>query len=349
MPFPVPSKLLSAVALALILVLICATALGQAGSSGSTRKSDHPKGLLLVANQGEHTLWVIDPGSGQKLGSITVGVNGHEVAASPDGKFAYVPIYGNSGVGKPGTDGHTIDVIDLGSMRLSRTIELGRPLRPHGAIFGADGLMYVTGELEKEIEVIDANTGKIAVTIRTNQPDSHMLAISPDGKRGYTSNVGVGSVTVLDLIARKPITVIPVTKTVQRISITPDGKRVFTCDQEKPRVAVIDTATDRLNGWIDVPSIPFASAPTPDGRWLLVALMNSNQLAVVDLATEKVQTTIAIPGGPSEILIRPDGQVAYISSLHGASVAVLNLRDWKIEKTIPAGGGSDGLAWVSRP
>src|SRR5206468_11218663 len=140
-------------------------------------------------------------------------------------------------------------------------------LRPHGAIFGADGLMYVTGELEKEIEVIDANTGKIAVTIPTNQPDSHMLAISPDGKRGYTSNVGAGSVTVLDLVARKPVAVIPVAKTVQRISITPDGKRVFTCDQEKPRVEVIDTATDGLKGWIDIPSIPFASATTPDGRW----------------------------------------------------------------------------------
>jgi len=50
-----------------------------------------------------------------ELAKIVVGVNGHEVMASKDGRFAYVPIYGNSGVGRPGTDGSTIDVIDLGN------------------------------------------------------------------------------------------------------------------------------------------------------------------------------------------------------------------------------------------
>jgi hypothetical protein len=41
------------------------------------------------------------------------GVTGHEVATSPDGRRAFVPIHGNSGVGLPATDGSTLDVIDL--------------------------------------------------------------------------------------------------------------------------------------------------------------------------------------------------------------------------------------------
>src|SRR5712664_4907739 len=70
-------------------------------------------GLLVVANQKEHTVLVVDPDNRRELAKISVGVNGHEVTVSNDGRFAYVPIYGNSGVGRPGTDGSTIDVIDL--------------------------------------------------------------------------------------------------------------------------------------------------------------------------------------------------------------------------------------------
>ena len=49
-------------------------------------------------------------------------------------------------------------------------------------------------------------------TIPTGQPESHMLAITKDGKRGYVANVGPGTVSVLDLEAKKVVTIIPVAK-----------------------------------------------------------------------------------------------------------------------------------------
>src|SRR3989442_5521941 len=90
-------------------------------------------GLLVVANQKEHTLLLVDPENRRELAKIVVGENGHEVMASKDGRFAYVPIYGNSGVGRQGPDRSTIDVIDLQTRQLSATIDLGKPLRPHRA------------------------------------------------------------------------------------------------------------------------------------------------------------------------------------------------------------------------
>src|SRR3981081_3504976 len=85
-------------------------------------------GTLVVANQKEHTVLLVDPETRRELAKISVGVNGHELAVSPDARFAYVPIYGNSGVGKPGTDGATIDIIDLQQRKLAATMDLRKAL-----------------------------------------------------------------------------------------------------------------------------------------------------------------------------------------------------------------------------
>jgi len=66
-------------------------------------------GYLLVANKGDQALGMIDPVAGRQIATVPEnGETGHEVIASPDGKLAFVPIYGNAGVGKPGTDGQLI-------------------------------------------------------------------------------------------------------------------------------------------------------------------------------------------------------------------------------------------------
>src|SRR5262245_27637434 len=57
------------------------------------------QGILVVANQYEHTALLVDPDARKEIAKIPVGINGHEVTVDKAGKFAYVPIYGNSGVG----------------------------------------------------------------------------------------------------------------------------------------------------------------------------------------------------------------------------------------------------------
>jgi YVTN family beta-propeller protein len=329
-----------------VMLVIASLTLGSAWMLRDADAKPGRSGVLVVANQKEHTVLLVDPDERRELAKIVVGVNGHEVMASKDGRFAYVPIYGNSGVGRPGTDGSTIDVVDLRERKLVGTIDLGKPLRPHRAEWGPDGLLYVTAELANAIDVVDPKTGKVVAEIPTGQKESHMLVISPDGQQGYTANVGAGSVSVLDLAKRSLITTIPVAKVVQRISMSPDGRRVFTHDQDAPRIAVIDTSTDKIVDWIALPTSVYASEPTPDGRWLL-ALTRNGALYVIDLQSHKVVRTLKISQGASEILIRPGGDVAYISGTGAGKIDVLNLHSWELETPIELTPGVDGLAWVA--
>jgi YVTN family beta-propeller protein len=328
----------------LLLSAICLAAPAElfAATTGS-------HGYLLVANKGEQTLGIIDPVEMRQVAVVPEdGVTGHEVVASPDGKRAFVPIYGNSGVGKPGTDGQLIRVIDLDSRKIVGTVDFGKGVRPHCAVMGPkNGLLYVTTELNNSVTVIAPDTLKIVATIPTGQAESHMLAISRDGRRGYTANVGPGTVSVLDLEGRKVLTTIPISRQTQRISLSVDDRWVFTSDQTKPQLAVIDTRTNGVSAWVQMPATGYGTAPTPDGHWLLVALPGVQKVGVVDLDSMKLARTIDVPRSPQEVLVRPDGAVAYVSCDASKQVAAIDLKNWKIEKLIDAGRGADGLAWAA--
>lgn len=300
---------------------------------------------LLVANQFEHTLLIIDPDSRKTMAKVGVDINGHEVIASPDGKYAYVPIYGNSGVGKPGTDGSTVEVIDIAAGRAIHIIDLGKPVRPHCVKFGADGLLYISAELAKAVDVVDPNTRKVMAEIPTGQVDSHMFVVTPDGSRAYTANVFAGNVSVLDLRKHSLLTTIPVAGEIQRISISPDGRKVYTHDQEKPRIAVIDAATNAISTWWTVPSIVYSSAPTPDGHWLIANAL-AGKIFVLDTSSGKLAHSYDIPAASGEVLVLPDGSRAFVSCPQAGTIEVLNLKTWQLESPIQLTKGVDGLAFA---
>ena len=319
----------------LVLAPLCITAAAQS---------------LLVVNQGDATVSIVDPAHNTQVAAVhepVSGVHGHEIIVTPDGRTAFVPIYGSVGVGKPGIDGHQMLFIDVPSHKVVGNLDFNHGVRPHEPVYdAARHLLYVTTELDRSVTIVDPATRKIVGSIPTGQEQSHMLVLSHDGKRGYTANVGPGSVSVLDIPGRKTLDIIHVAPSVQRISISNDDKRVFTSDVTSPRLAVIDTATDKITNWVELPGSGYGTAPTPDGRWLLVCIPSTEEVAVVDLDTLKVVRRIKVPAKPQEVLIRPDGKLAYVSCNTSGKVAVLDLSSWTVPQIIAAGPGADGLAWA---
>jgi len=281
--------------------------------------------MLLVVNQGDASLSIVDTDTKRQVAAIPEGVPsmvGHEVAVSPDGRLAYLPLYGDAGVGRPGTDGRTMLVVDLVTRKIVNQLDFGRGVRPHCVLYDKNSdLLYITTELESSVTIVNPHTLRIVGQIPTQQEQSHMLVLSHDGKRGYTANVGAGTVSVLDLKARKFVTTIPIAATTQRVSISNDDTMVFTSDQTKPQLAVI----------------------------LLITMPSAGALAVLDLHTMQVVQTIKIGERPQEVLVRPDGLMAYVSCFGGHQVAVVDLATLKVTAMIDVGQKADGMAWAAAP
>ena len=339
-------KLLSLWTLIVIAVMGSFRLVGQA----QARSETEAEAVLLVANQGDRNLSIIDPVAARQIAVVSEGgITGHEVAASPDGRTAYVPIYGDSGVGKPGSDGRNMVVIDIATRKVVGNVDFGHGVRPHCVVYDPNrDLLYVTTELDQTVTAVDPHSLKVVGSIPTSQAESHMLAISHDGRRGYTANVGPGTVSVLDMAARKTVSVIPISSATQRISISNDDSMVFTADQTKPQLAVIDTSSNKVKAWVPLPSPGYGTASTTDGRWLLVAMPSIDKIAVVELGNLKVARTLDVPHGPAEILVRPDGLVAYVSCPRSHQVAAIDLAQWKVQAAIDAGAYADGLGWAGK-
>ena len=209
-------------------------------------------GLLLVANKGDQTLGLIDPTAGRQIATVAEGgVTGHEVAASPDGKRAFVPIYGNSGVGMPGTDGSTLAVIDLGERKVIHTIDFGHGVRPHCAVFGPmDGLLYVTTELDKSVTIIDPQTLKIVGNLSRSRASLNPTCSRSVRTRryGYTAEMfGPGTVPRCSRScgAKNPDGDLRSWHTCSASRSRPTTAGCLPPMPKKPRLAVIDAATNK--------------------------------------------------------------------------------------------------------
>jgi len=117
--------------------------------SQETKSAPAPGGLLVVANQKEHTLLVVDPENRRELSKISVGVNGHEVIVSKDGHFGLCSDLRQlrRRTTRDGWQHHRCH--RPAGAQTRRHYRSWQAASPHCAEFGPDGLLYVTAETGK--------------------------------------------------------------------------------------------------------------------------------------------------------------------------------------------------------
>jgi hypothetical protein len=171
-----PVKLLAAIFLLALSVAGCAA-------------QSTPARSLLALSKGDHVLAIIDPVALKVVATVPVGSDPHEVIASADGTTAYVTIYGGGSM-------HELNVIDLVGQKALPAIDTRPLMGPHGIDF-AGGKVWFTAEGSKTVGRYDPATAKFDWVMGTGQDRTHMIYVTGDTKRVYTTNVSSATVSIL--------------------------------------------------------------------------------------------------------------------------------------------------------
>lgn len=163
--------------------------------SGVVAAQSGPQSSLLVLSKRGHTLAIVDPSSLNVLARVPVGDDPHEVIASADGRTAYVSNYGGGSL-------HTLAVVDLVGQKALPAIDLEPLHGAHGLTF-VGGKTWFTAEGSKVIGRFDPATGKVDWVLGTGQDRTHMIWVSADEKKIVTSNVASGTMSLMELVARR--------------------------------------------------------------------------------------------------------------------------------------------------
>lgn len=230
-------------------------ATGKVNSRVDLGEGSRPHGLFalkdgrfLVTAEGKKELAVVDPKTARVTVRIPTGHDlSHMVAASPDGKIAWVTAL-RSGV---------VTQIDVPGGKVLGDIPTGR---------GAEGLdvtpdgreIWVANREANTISVIDAKSAKVVATIKAGSFPIR-VRIAPDGKRALVSFTGSGDVGVFDVATRAEVKRIPLgrdavagsdSRVFQKrfgaspapvgLLIAPDGKRAWVAAAHADVVVVLD-------------------------------------------------------------------------------------------------------------
>lgn len=301
---------------------------------------------LLVLEKNDQMLAIVDPQNSKVLARVPAGEDPHEVVASEDGKFAYISNYGAFR-----NPQHTLTVVDLNARKPLAPVNLGSLLAPHGLAM-VNGKVYFTAEGSKAIGRYDPATEKIDWVLGLGQNRTHMIFVTKDESRIYTSNVNSDSISILDRDKKADASgwsqiAILVGKGPEGFDVSPDGKELWAANSHDGTVSVIDLAARKVvDTFGDDTKAANRLKFTPDGKTVLISDLGNGDLVVFDAATRKEIKRLPLGHSAAGILISPDGAHAYVAVSSDNYVAVVDLRTLSVTGHIPTGKGPDGMAWA---
>jgi YVTN family beta-propeller protein len=347
----------------------------------SVAAAQSPSSTLLALSKDDHPVAIVDPSTLQVLARIPSGPDPHEVIASDDGKLAFISNYG-------GLDStlNTISVVDLVDRKALPAIDLGALRSTHGLDF-ADGKLYFTAETNKIIGRYDPATQHVDWILGTGQNRTHMVLVSKNLDRIFTSNVNSTTISIIEQVAQPngfgpppggppgsgpggpppqapgpppggprktwEVTNVLAGHGVEGFDVSPDGKELWAANARDATVTIIDVSAKKAGQTIPI-AVKGANRLkfTPDGSRVLISGLGARgedtSLVVLDASTRKEVKQLSLGGGSAGILIAPDGSRAYVAVSSADKIAVIDLKTLEVVGQINAGKQPDGMAWAIR-
>ena len=311
--------------------------------------SGNPSGddTIIILNKSANTAWQLDAKTGKKIAEYKTGVGPHEVAVSPDQGRAIITNYGGD------APGNSLTIINLNTREISKTISLGEFQRPHGVQWFSDGRRaIVTAESQQAILIVDIDTGEILSTIDTNQQTSHMVALSTNEKMAFVTNLGSGSLSILDLIAGKTVQTIKTGAGTEGVAVIPRSNRVWITNRSANTVSIFDPEANKVIATLESASFPIRAKASPDGQLVAVSNARSSEVSIFDVENRKQLHKLSTvsdnrQGMPIGLTFSDDRSHLYIANSEANHIAVISTASWEIVDTFPTGTTPDGIAYIS--
>lgn len=331
-------------ALLFLFTIVSATCFAQPSSGLS----------LLALSKADHTLAIVDPATLKVLGRIPVGEDPHELVASPDGKIAYVAIYGGGAF-------HELNVIDLVGMKALPNIDTRPLFGPHDVTF-VNGKVWFTAEGSKAVGRFDPSTGKLDWSMGTGQDRTHMIYVTPDAKNIYTTNISSGTVSILTDTLIQPgrtappnarprhewiQTVIPASRGSEGFDVLPDGSQLWTAASEDGSITIVDLKKKKAEAKLDAKAMGANRLKfTPDGKLAFVSSLSTGDLYIFDTAKRSLVKKLKVGKGAAGILMEPNGSRAFVACSPDNVIAIVDLTKLEVTGHLEVGGVPDGMAWA---
>jgi YVTN family beta-propeller protein len=303
------------------------------------------KGLIAVDKMGGKVLF-LDPQTYQTQVVLDdFPRTPHELLVVPETGLAYVPIFGDGIHGRNPNPHHLLAIIDLRKRAHVGDIDLRPYIAPHTLKLGPDGLIYITCENSAVVAAIDRATHKVVEAISSGSTNGHRLIISPDGRRLYTENEEDGTVSVIDLPARKLLGKIKTPRPLAGIAISADGRTIVAVDDGAPTLFLIDAEEGRVRQEVRLEGVPKAAQIAryaPDFSLIGVTSLNSDTVSLIDPSFRQ-QTAIKVGHQPMDMAFH-NGEL-FVACQGDGSVHVIDIAARKWKSSFAAGTGCESLGF----
>ena len=309
---------------------------------------DKLTGTVVVVNQASDTVTLIDLATMEAYRHVDVVGGPHEVAVSPGGERAMVTNYFKRGGGPQ----NTLSLISLPDGATIKTIDLGEYSTPHDVQWVNDSQVVCTAEANKALLLVNVDSGEIERVFETGKDGSHMLSLSPDRERLYSSNMfGGGSVSVFDFQSGEKIRDIDTGKECEGVGVSPDGRWLWAGNRAEDTVSIIDTGSLQIVKTLKSPGFPYRVEFTPNGKYALVPHARSGSLMVGDVAGQSIVRHIPLgltrvdEPSTAGVFPHPDNIHAFVTVRNDNSMLLINLETGETLDRVEVQSSPDGVSY----
>ena len=321
-----------------------------------------PTGTLLVLNISDSNVAFISLKSGKMTAMLPIDKGPHKMAVSPDGKKAVIS---NHDFDKKGI---SLSVIDILSQKIEKRIDLKEYGRPHSVVYlPNENSVLLSVEGDHSILKVEVQSGRVVKTAKIgNMWVARAVDVSSDGTRAYVSQVGWGTLSIVDLNNFELQKIIYIDSATEGFDISPDDKEIWVTIRARDKINIVGSEQLKIMGSLKTGTMPVRLKFTVDGKHALVSNALSGDISIINTSSRKEihrlklntdsmdSKYISLSNSnysmgenpkPIDLLIHPGGAYAYVVISNAGVISEIDLKSFKISRLIKTGKNPGGLGY----